>query len=213
MRLIALIAAALSLFISTPAFAQGWIEYNNQEDFFSIAFPGQPTVRNATYTTESSINLPARVHSHQNGPSRYSVTVVDYTVAEKLHAEAVKKCKSAGGEGDLCNDRTAGDLRGAIMYATANLIKKSAKVTHLGLSNADRVEGHEVYLTNTDGSRTIAGIYMHENRLYILEGTVPESAPPPALFYQSIGFLDKDGKRIRYHSIYTNGLPAPPRDR
>jgi len=54
---------------------------------------------------------------------------------------------------------------------------------------------------------------MHENRLYILEGTVPANAPPPGLFQQSLQFLDKDGNRIRYQSIYSNGFPAPPATR
>src|SRR5215510_10706990 len=37
-----IIAAALSGFLSTaPAFAQDWIEYSNQKDFFSITIPGQ----------------------------------------------------------------------------------------------------------------------------------------------------------------------------
>jgi hypothetical protein len=213
LRIVLLIATALILFISGSSFAQGWIEYNNQPDFFSINFPGQPQVRDITYGTEYSITLPARVHSYQNGPNRYSVTVVDYTVAEKLHAEHVKSCKAAGGDGDLCNDHTGTDMRGAIIYATSNFLKRNVKVTHYAYSNADRVEGHELYFTNPDGSRTFAAIYMHENRLYILEGTVPANSPPPALFYQSIGFLDKDGKRIRYHSPYSNGFPAPPRDR
>jgi hypothetical protein len=52
---------------------------------------------------------------------------------------------------------------------------------------------------------------MHENRLYILEGTVPKGAPAPGLFQQSLQFLDKEGKRVRYQSIYTNGFPPPPR--
>jgi hypothetical protein len=52
---------------------------------------------------------------------------------------------------------------------------------------------------------------MHENRLYILEGTVPEGSPPPGLFQQSLQFLDKDGNKIRYQPIYSNGFPAPPK--
>jgi YD repeat-containing protein len=32
----------------------------------------------------------------------------------------------------------------------------------------------------------------------ILEGTVPDEAPPPGLFQQSLGILDEDGRRIRY---------------
>ncbi len=185
MRLIRLIAATLSLLIfSVPCFAQEWIDYSSQADFFAINFPGQPKVRDITYRT-----------------------------VDKIEAERVKSCRAAGGEGDSCNDHSGGDKRGALLYATFNLIQKAAKVTHLAYSNADRVEGHELYLTNADGSRTFAAIYMHENRLYILEGTVPANAPPPALFYQSMGFLDKDGKRIRYQSVYSNGFPPPPRAR
>jgi len=54
---------------------------------------------------------------------------------------------------------------------------------------------------------------MHENRLYILEGTVPAGAPAPALFQTSLGFLDKDGKGIRYETPYSNGFPPPRRVR
>jgi hypothetical protein len=52
---------------------------------------------------------------------------------------------------------------------------------------------------------------MHENRLYILEGTVPAGAPPPGLFQQSLGFLDEKGVRVRYEAVYANGYPPPPR--
>jgi hypothetical protein len=212
-RLIPLIAAALSGFLSAPAFAQDWTEYSNQKDFFSITIPGQPTVREITYQTEYAITLPARVYTYESGGNRYSVTVVDYTDVERKHADLVKSCKAAGGDGDSCNDRTNGDVRGAILYATWNLIHKAAKVTHLAYTNADRVEGNELYLTNTDGSRTFASIFMHENRLYIVDGTVPVNSPPPMLFQQSMGFLDKEGKRIRYNATYSNGFPAPSRAR
>jgi hypothetical protein len=74
-----------------------------------------------------------------------------------------------------------------------------------------------VQLTNPDQSRTFAAIHMHENRLYILEGTVAKGFPQPALFQQSLGFLDKDGNGIRYQTVYSNAIhglreaPTPPR--
>jgi len=213
MRLIPLVAAALSLFISAPSFAQDWIEYDSRADFFSVNLPGQPKVRDITYHTEYDITLPGRVYSSENGPNRYSVTVVDFKDAEKIHAERVKSCQAAGGEGDLCNDHSRTDLRGAIIFATWNLINRDAKVTHYVYTNAVRVEGVEVHLANADGSRTFASIYMHENRLYILDGTVPKGSPPPVLFQQSMGFLDKEGKRIRYDTPYSNGFPPPRRVR
>ena len=68
-----------------------------------------------------------------------------------------------------------------------------------------------MYLTNNkDQSRTSAAIYMHENRLYILEGTVPKGFPDPGFFQQSVGWLDENGNNIRYATNYHNGFPKPP---
>jgi hypothetical protein len=213
MRLIPLIVAAISLLTSGPCFGQDWIEYRNRADFFSVNFPGEPKARDISYRTEYSITLPARVYSVENGPARYSVTVVDYANLESLEAERVKNCKAAGGDGDSCNDHSLADMRGAIVYATWNFLQRDAKVTHFSYSNVDRVEGHELQLTNADRSRTFVSIHMHENRLYILEGTVPAGSPAPALFQTSLGFLDKDGKGIRYDTPYSNGFPPPRRVR
>ena len=52
---------------------------------------------------------------------------------------------------------------------------------------------------------------MHQNRLYIIEGTVPAGYPEPGLFQQSLGWLDENGVGLRYQSVYSNFYPAPPR--
>ena len=213
MRRIPLIAAALGLFISGPSFAQDWIEYASRADFFTVNFPAEPKVQNITYQTEYSMTLPGRVHSYEDGKNRYSVTVVDYTDARKKHAEKAKNCQATETYPDVCGDRADAELRGALVYASFKLLERDARVTDYAHYNADRVEGHRLQLTNSDGSRTFAAIHLHENRLYILEGTVPKGAPLPALFQQSLGFIDKEGKRIRYSTIYSHGYPAPSRDR
>ena len=84
-------------------------------------------------------------------------------------------------------------------------------MTHYAYYNAERVEGRRIQLTNADQSRTFAAIHMHENRLYIFEGTVPPGAPPPGLLQQSLGFVDAEGTRVRYETIYANMYPPPPR--
>jgi hypothetical protein len=211
MRRIPFIAAALSLFISGPCFAQEWIEYASQKDFFTVNFPSEPRVEDITYTTEYRLTLPGRVYRAADGPNRYSVTVIDYTEVEKMHAERNKQCKATDAYPDICGDRSRADLRGAMVWATFHFLQRDAKVTFYAWYNADLVEGHQLQLTNTDGSRTFAAIHMHENRLYIFEGTVPKGAPQPALFQQSLGFIDKEGKRIRYTTTYSNAYPAPPR--
>jgi hypothetical protein len=46
---------------------------------------------------------------------------------------------------------------------------------------------------------------------------VPKGLPESALFQGSVGFVDKDGNRIRYQTIYSNayhglgGYPVPER--
>ncbi len=40
---------------------------------------------------------------------------------------------------------------------------------------------------------------------------MPKGMPAPGFFQQSLGFVDANGKGIRYTSIYSNGFPAPPR--
>jgi hypothetical protein len=208
MRLIRLILAAVILFVAAPSFAQEWVEYYSRDDRFLVNFPKQPQVKTITYRTEYDLDLPAHVHSFEEGPSRYSVTVVDYGDVMKIHGDRVKGCTLYP---DQCNNEGPNELRGALDYAVWNFLKRDAKITYYGYANSDRIEGRRVQLTNPDKSKTFASIYMHENRVYITEATVPGNAPPPALFNQSMGFLDKDGVRVRYETIYSNGYPAPAR--
>ena len=201
-------AAALVLSFSRPSLGQEWIEYASRADLFSVNFPGQPKVQDVTYPTEYGITLPARVHSIEAGPNRYSVTVVDYANVEKIHQERLKDCKLYP---NLCNNPWVGELRGALDYAAWNFFRRDAKITHYAYYNTDRVEGRRIQLLNADQSRTFVAIHMHENRLYILEGTVSAGSPPPGLFQQSLGFLDKEGVRVRYQAPYSNAYPPPPR--
>jgi hypothetical protein len=208
MRLMRFLTAALIVFVAAPAFAQEWIEYYSRDDRFLVNFPKQPQVRTITYRTEFGLDLPARLHIFEEGPTRFSVTVVDYSDVVRIHGDQVKGCTLYP---DQCTNQGPNELRGALEYASWNFIKRDGKVTYYAYANSDRIEGRRVQLTNPDKSKTFGAIYMHENRLYILEATVPANAPPPALFQQSMGFLDKDGVRVRYDSIYSNAYPAPPR--
>ena len=213
MRLIPLVPAALLLLLPAPSFAQNWTEYASRSDFFSVNFPGEPQVRDITYESEYGLTLPGRVYTIAQGQNRYSVTVVDYSNAEKMHMERAAKCKAAGGDGDSCGSPGRADVRGAIVHAAWAFIKRDAEMTHFANYNADLVEGLRLQRLNADRSRTYAVIHMHEYRLYILEGTVAAGLPPPALFQQSLGFLDKEGRRIRYETTYSHGFPTPKRTR
>jgi len=217
MRLMPLISAALAVFISGPSFAQEWIEFASREDRFTCNFPSQPKVTETTYRSEYGADLPARVYSATQGQSRYSVTVVDYNQAQRILTEKAKNCPPgaetcSGGPGATGAGDWKNDVRGAIVYASWQFMQRDAKLTHFLWNFIDLVEGHQLQLTNNvDKSRTFASIYMHENKLYIAEATVPPGYPEPGLFQQSLGWLDENGIGLRYQSIYSNGFPAPPR--
>ena len=221
MRLTPLISAALVVSMSGPSFAQEWIQYVSRADFFAVNFPGEPKVRDITYATEYRITLPGRVYSHEEGPRRYSVTVVDYKDAEKIHTARVEQCRKAGGEGDACQNDWRPDVQGSIVYASWQFLQRNAKVTHYAWYVSDLIEGQRLQLTNPDGSQTFAAIHRHGTRLYIFEAAVPRGAPAPGLFQQSLQFLDEEGKPVRYRTYYTTGYgeewkfpaPSPPRAR
>jgi hypothetical protein len=159
--------------------------------------------------------LPARVYSASEGKNKYSVTVVDYGQVQRILTEKAKSCPVGaepclGAPGD--EGHWKADLRGALVYASWKLMQRDAKLTSFVWNTVDLVEGNQLQLTNnSDKSRTFAGVYLHENKLYIIEGTVPAGYPEPGLFQQSLGWLDENGMGLRYQSYYSNYYPAPPR--
>ena len=216
------IAAAIAIVLmSVPPVAQEWTEFVSKDDRFTTNFPGAPQVTESTYRSQFGADLPSRVYSAMRGASRFSVTVVDYRSVEKILTEKSKSCPAGAetclGGSNPVSSTGAGywkaDLAGAIVYATWQFMRRDAVVTEFVWTNIDLVEGHLLHLTNTDKSRTYASIFMHENKLYIAEATVPAGEPEPGLFQQALGFTDENGRSIRYQTLYHNGFPTPPRSR
>jgi hypothetical protein len=193
----------IAVFVSTPAMAQEWTEITNRIDRFTVNMPGQPKVQEITWPSEYGAVFPGRVYSVEQGQNRYSITVIDYTDAERIHAERPNKTEAETG-----GIYWQVDVQASIAYAATKFRQRpGVKVTYDAYHYIDLVSGHQLQLTNPDQTRTFVGIYLHENRLYILEATVPARAPAPGLFQQSLGFLDEAGNHVRYREIYFNKLP------
>jgi hypothetical protein len=209
-------AVAFGLLLSIPglASAQDWQEYTSLQDGFRLNFPGQPTVATTSWTSQLNYVLPARVYGAEKGRERYSVTVVDYSSIEQQGIERAKSCPPGNANCRANAPATLGpgyahhDERGAIVFATFKLLQRDAKLNYLTWEWQDLVEGHIVQLTNADQSRTFAWIGMHQHKLYIIEGTVPPGYPEPGLFQQSMQWISKDGKPIRYQTLYSNSFHA-----
>ena len=208
------VAAGLILSGSVLAFAQEWIEFASREERLTCLFPTQPKVTDTAWTSEYGAILPARVYTATQGQTRYSLTVVDYNPIEQLMVEKSKSCppgtETCQGVGDWGLGYWKNDMRGAIVYAVSKFLQRDVKVTHLMWNSQQVVQGQELQLTNNaDQSRTFASVYMHENRLVILEATVPRNYPPPTLFTQSLSWLDENGRGVRYSTIYINAPDVP----
>jgi len=186
---------------SSPVFCQNWVSFTSELDRFEIDAPGTLEMRETTYDSEYGAVFPSRVYFYDDGASHYSITVVDFTDAQKIHSERANKTNAD--DGSLY---WAVDVLGSIAYAAWNIRKRGGEVTYDAWHYIQRVEGHQLQITNADQSRTYAGIYLHETRLYIIEATVPPGAPPPVIFQQSMTLLDDEGKTFNYDYIHSPRL-------
>jgi hypothetical protein len=194
MRIFILVPMALLVLISTQAAAQlQWAEFRDESEFFSVNFPGQPNITEALYASEYGATFPSKVYSVEIGDYFYSLRVVDFTAAREAYLELPDKTDEASSQFLWIYDQLA-----ATSYAARKFRERGGELTFDAWHHIDMVEGHQLQITNPDQSRTFAGIYMQNSRLYILEATVPSDALPQGLFQQSISFLDEDGVRIRY---------------
>ncbi|MBM3817591.1 MAG: hypothetical protein FJW14_01045 [Acidimicrobiia bacterium] len=155
--------------------AQEWIEYTDRAERFMVNFPGQPVVRDATWESQRDDALPARVYLAQTGPQRYTLTVVN-----------------------LAKVAQPSDVKGSVAWAAWQFRQRGGQITYDAYAQSDRIEGHELHITNRDTTQTWVAIYMLARRMYILEAAVPANSPGAVHFLQSLIVLDEKGLRIRY---------------
>src|SRR4029078_6562938 len=214
------VACVLACTAALVAQQETWTEFVSREDAFRITFPGKPNVQQIAWTSQMGYSLPARVFTVERGREHYSVTAVDYRGIEKL---GIAKSQSCTPGAETCiggQTRIVGpgywksDVPGEITYAVFKLLQRDVKLTGMTWNWAEQVEGTLLQFTNNaDQSRTSASLYMHDNRLYVIEGRVPKGYPEPELFKMSIGFIRPDGTESNiYSSVYNNymGLGESP---
>ena len=204
MRFRGLITAVLGLLISSPTLAQGWSEYINMQDNFTVNFPGNPAIEETTYMLASGTTAPARIYTVENGPSTYKVTVVDYA--------------NVGAE----------ETANAIAYAAGHFRQGGGEVTYDGDASYEGMDAQMMQITNPNQTRSFIAITQPPasaglHKLYIVEGRVPANAIPPGRFQQSLAFHDEFGVRIRYNRDVegnrfrvvpgSGGMPFTRRDR
>jgi len=180
MRFLSLIPALVVVLFTSGASAQAWEEYVNREQFFTVNFPGEPTMTQVQFTTGKGTKLTARVFT-ANAPEtsilagKYSMTVVDYSSAPMELAAAIEEAAK--------QERAKGTAK----YDAGGMI--------------DNIRSWRMTVETPQNRRVLSEILVHGNRLYIVEADTPTNVPPPAQFQASVQILDENGVRIRYRSV------------
>jgi hypothetical protein len=184
MRFVSLIPAVAALFLSGAASSQTWDVYANQENFFSVNFPGTPAVAEMPYKTAKGTDLPARVFTAVSPPGSilsgtYSVAVVDYSSA-------------------------VDEMNMAVEHA-ADAIRAKGSVKYDAIENLDQRASRRLTV-ETPTDRILAEIvYAENNHLYISQAVASLNTPPPANFQASLQILDDNGVPTRRRILL--GLP------
>ncbi|HEY5622918.1 MAG TPA: hypothetical protein VIV14_04080 [Gammaproteobacteria bacterium] len=188
------IAAVIVLLAAVPAAAQSWVQFESLEDRFRVNFPAEPIVEPIEYLSEFDAILPARRYTAETDSGVFIVESVDFTDAARVHAE-MDKFSAADFPTQWINDMQASVARAARQYR-----QRGGEINYDAWAHVDRIAGHQLQITNEDGTVTYVGIYLdgHSRHLHVLEATVPPSAPPPVQFQQSLEVLNADGMQVRY---------------
>ena len=205
-----LATAVVALGLAGSASAQDWREYISQQDFFKTSFPAEPVVKDIDWPSEYGAVFPARTYTVDVNQRHYQVTVVDYTDSYRIHQERTNKTEADSPEG---YEYWRIDMLASVDYAATQFRRRGGEITFDAWAHIDRVPGHQLQITNADGSRTYAGMYLHKARLYVIEATVPKNSPPQGLFQQAISFIDENGNELRYDWDENNQLVPARRGR
>ena len=185
------------LFLVNPAFAQRWAEFTSDEDRFRMMAPGgEFDIEVIDFETEYGIVVPARVYSHENDSGRFTLTVVDYRDAQRLHEARIRELDNVylPVYGEV-------DVRASVAFAATKIRERAETVDYDAYHYIGLVDGHQLQTTNPDGTRTFAAIYLHRSKLYVIDATVNPGIPQGGMFQQSFQFIDENGDSIRYRTF------------
>jgi hypothetical protein len=207
---------AMSAFVllasAGPLLAQeDYVDFVSNEDFFSVTFPGKPTVTQGTWVTERGIVLSSKVYTVDGAHGHHVLTVVDYTPLERLLSQ--KSHEQCPPGADTClglHESGLGywkdEYRGAVNYAISTLLldREDVKVTQMAFRFIMLVAGQELRLINLkDQSRTTAAAYLYKNRLFLSVSTTPKGWPEAMTLQHSLSWRERGNLQF-----YRND-PAP----
>jgi hypothetical protein len=142
MRLSILIPPLLA-FVA-PAVAASWQEYRYPDQFFAVAFPGDPQADTTRYQVAEDRSVEARVYSVHQDNAVFKMTVAeiaDTGLDESAVIDHAIKTMSEGGE-------------------------VKVNISH----RINRIYGRQLSIVERDGIRSMVALFDYNGRLYQIEG-------------------------------------------
>src|SRR5260221_7326397 len=170
MRLIVFIVA--TLVGGGSAIAQSWREYSYPDQFFTVAFPGDPQMETTTYQVADNRSVEAHVYSVHQDDAVFKVTVgelADTGLEESAVIDHAIKMMSEGGE-------------------------VKVNIPH----RVNRVYGRQLSIVGPDGIRSMVAVFDYKGRLYQIEGrsvSTENDAAAAIRFVQSLVFTGGGSNR------------------
>jgi hypothetical protein len=171
MRLIVFIVA--TLVGGGSSIAQSWREYSYPDQFFTIAFPGDPQTEATTYQIAGDRWVEAHVYSVHQDDSVFKVTVAelaDTGLEESVVIDHAVNMMSEGGEVKI-------------------------NIPH----RVNRVYGRQLSIVGPDGVRSLVAVFDYNGRLYQIEGkalpTGNDATADAIRFVQSLIFTGGGSNR------------------
>ena len=142
--------------------------YANCQAGFAVIFPGQPMVRDTTYTLASGMSVPAKEFYVEKNGNRYSVTSVQLPNAPYSDPETVK-------------------------YAADQLAKKGDVRTRVAVELGLARPGGQLNIMQPNGRQLRASAYMAQKRLIITQADINPGDSEGLQFEQSIALVNYAG--------------------
>jgi hypothetical protein len=148
--------AALSLLVSTSAYAQGWPEFSFPEAGFAAQFPSRPKVEERIYQTAlvQGGTIRERVYSTDSGGVLYIVSIADFSSAKPTENRAIDE-------------------------AARTLISKGM-LTHDVSARIDWHYGREIRVEDGAGTSYTDAIFFIDNKVYQIQVVFPQTNTDPA---------------------------------
>jgi len=197
MHVLRLTLLASIMLFSASTLAQRWAPYTSEDGDFRIMAPGGSfDIEYVDWESEYGIVVPAKVHTAVADQDTFTLTVVDYHDSMELHQQRIEELDGVyiGVYGEV-------DVRGSVAYAARMIRERAESVEYDNYHYIGRLDGHQLQTTNPDGTRSFAGLYLLESKLYIIEARVDPSSSRGGMFQQSMEFLDEDGIGIFFDSF------------